>query len=80
MQHAQPVIHTDIQKSWIATCLLVLFFQQVLLSISSTISIPLIVAKEICAGDLDLVKSEIMSTFIFMSGVCTLMQTTLGVR
>ncbi|KAL4240898.1 hypothetical protein ACF0H5_001680 [Mactra antiquata] len=54
--------------------------QQVLLSISSTISIPLIVAGEICAGDLDLVKSEIMSTFLFMCGVCTILQTTFGVR
>lgn len=60
------------------TCLFGL--QQVLLSISSTISIPLIVAREICADDLDLVKSEIMSTFLFMSGVCTLLQTTIGVR
>lgn len=54
--------------------------QQVLLSVSSTISIPLIVANEICAGDLDLVKSEIMSTFLFMSGVCTMLQTSFGVR
>ncbi|XP_052819866.1 solute carrier family 23 member 2-like isoform X1 [Mya arenaria] len=54
--------------------------QQVLLSISSTISIPLIVAREICAGDLDLVKSEILSTFLFMCGVCTILQTTVGVR
>ncbi|XP_045214461.2 solute carrier family 23 member 2-like isoform X2 [Mercenaria mercenaria] len=54
--------------------------QQVLLSISSTISIPLIVANEICAGDLDLVKSEIMSTFLFMCGVCTILQTAVGVR
>ncbi|KAH3861942.1 solute carrier family 23 member 1-like isoform X2 [Dreissena polymorpha] len=54
--------------------------QQVLLSIGSTMSIPLIVSREICAGDLPLVKSEIMSTFIFMCGICTLLQTTLGVR
>ncbi|XP_060599136.1 solute carrier family 23 member 1-like [Ruditapes philippinarum] len=54
--------------------------QQVLLSISSTISIPLIVANEICAGDLDLVKSEIMSTFLFMCGLCTILQTAIGVR
>lgn len=56
------------------------FLQQVLLSISSTISIPLIVAREICADDLDLVKSELVSTFLFMCGVCTVLQTTLGVR
>ncbi|KAL5009472.1 hypothetical protein ScPMuIL_011777 [Solemya velum] len=54
--------------------------QQVLLSISSTISIPLIVSQEICAGDLEVVKSEIMSTFLFMCGVCTILQTTIGVR
>nr|KAG5698738.1 hypothetical protein BaRGS_008512 [Batillaria attramentaria] len=54
--------------------------QQVLLSISSTISIPLIVSELICAGDLTLVKSEIMSTFLFMCGVCTILQVTVGVR
>ncbi|KAL8608089.1 hypothetical protein ACOMHN_023905 [Nucella lapillus] len=54
--------------------------QQVLLSISSTISIPLIVSKAICAGELTLVKSEIMSTFLFMCGVCTILQVLIGVR
>ncbi|XP_048746232.2 solute carrier family 23 member 2-like isoform X2 [Ostrea edulis] len=54
--------------------------QQVLLSISSTISIPIIVSKYICAGDLDLVTAEIMSTFLFMCGVCTFLQCTIGVR
>ncbi|XP_069120624.1 solute carrier family 23 member 1-like [Argopecten irradians] len=55
-------------------------FQQVLLSISSTISIPLIVSDKICAGDLQVVKSEIMSTFLFMCGVCTILQVVIGVR
>ncbi|KAK3577957.1 hypothetical protein CHS0354_020795 [Potamilus streckersoni] len=54
--------------------------QQVLLSISSTVSIPLIVCAKICADDLDLVKSEIMSTFLFMCGICTILQDTIGVR
>lgn len=54
--------------------------QQVLLAISSTISIPLIVGKQICAEDLELVKSQIMSTFLFMCGVCTILQDTIGVR
>ena len=54
--------------------------QQVLLSISSTISIPLIVSGNICADELTLVKSEIMSTFLFMCGVCTILQVLIGVR
>ncbi|XP_022342795.2 solute carrier family 23 member 2-like isoform X1 [Crassostrea virginica] len=54
--------------------------QQVLLSISSTISIPIIVSTYICAGDLELVTAEIMSTFLFMCGVCTFLQCTIGVR
>ncbi|KAL5021137.1 hypothetical protein ScPMuIL_000292 [Solemya velum] len=54
--------------------------QQVLLSISSTISIPMIVSEEICAGHLELVQTEIMSTFLFMCGVCTILQCFLGVR
>lgn len=54
--------------------------QQVLLSISSTISIPIIVSGYICAGDMELVTAEIMSTFLFMCGVCTFLQCTIGVR
>ncbi|OWF49908.1 solute carrier family 23 member 1-like [Mizuhopecten yessoensis] len=54
--------------------------QQVLLAISSTISIPLIVSDKICAGDLQVVKSEIMSTFLFMCGICTILQVVVGVR
>ncbi|XP_063422626.1 solute carrier family 23 member 1-like [Mytilus trossulus] len=54
--------------------------QQVLLAISSTISIPLIVGKQICAEELELVKSQIMSTFLFMCGICTILQDTFGVR
>lgn len=58
----------------------IVFLQQVLLSISSTISIPIIVSGYICAGDLELVTAEIMSTFLFMCGVCTFLQCTIGVR
>ncbi|XP_076472992.1 solute carrier family 23 member 1-like [Babylonia areolata] len=54
--------------------------QQILLSISSTIAIPLVVCNAICAGDLDLVKSEVLSTFLFMCGVCTILQVLVGVR
>ncbi|XP_062596493.1 solute carrier family 23 member 1-like isoform X2 [Saccostrea cucullata] len=54
--------------------------QQVLLSISSTISIPIIVSRYICVGDMELVTAEIMSTFLFMVGVCTFLQCTIGVR
>ncbi|XP_041371986.1 solute carrier family 23 member 1-like [Gigantopelta aegis] len=60
--------------------LFVFGLQQVLLSISSTISIPIIVSEKICAGHLELVKSEIMSTFLFMCGVCTVLQCLIGVR
>ncbi|XP_071100850.1 solute carrier family 23 member 1-like [Haliotis cracherodii] len=59
---------------------LVFGLQQVLLSISSTISIPLVVSGNICAGDMELVKSEIMSTFLVMCGVCTILQCVIGVR
>ncbi|XP_046380010.2 solute carrier family 23 member 1-like [Haliotis rufescens] len=59
---------------------LVFGLQQVLLSISSTISIPLVVSGNICAGDMELVKSEIMSTFLVMCGTCTILQCVIGVR
>ncbi|KAK3085448.1 hypothetical protein FSP39_003460 [Pinctada imbricata] len=61
--------------------LCVLFgLQQVLLSISSTISIPIIVSQLICVRGSDLATSEIMSTFLFMCGVCTILQVIVGVR
>ncbi|XP_064643985.1 solute carrier family 23 member 1-like [Lineus longissimus] len=54
--------------------------QQVLLSISSSISIPLIVADTICAGSLELVKAELLGTFLVMCGISTILQCILGVR
>ncbi|XP_005093309.1 solute carrier family 23 member 1 [Aplysia californica] len=54
--------------------------QHILQSISSTITVPLVTCVYFCAGDLDLVKSEVTSTFLFMCGVSTILQCLFGVR
>ncbi|CAG5117960.1 unnamed protein product [Candidula unifasciata] len=54
--------------------------QQLFLSISSTITVPLVVSVNICIGDLYVEKAKLMSTFLFMCGVCTILQCLIGVR
>ncbi|BFZ00297.1 hypothetical protein BsWGS_03336 [Bradybaena similaris] len=54
--------------------------QQLFLSISSTITVPLVVSVNICIGDLYEEKAKLMSTFLFMCGVCTILQCLVGVR
>ena len=56
------------------------YFQQVLLSLSSTISIPLIVADKICAGENGVVRAELVGTFLVMCGFSTFLQCTFGTR
>ncbi len=46
----------------------------------ATVAIPLIVAPSLCVGDDNVTKSEILGTLLFVSGLVTLLQSTLGVR
>ncbi|XP_052247369.1 solute carrier family 23 member 1-like isoform X1 [Dreissena polymorpha] len=60
-------------------CIL-LGFQHYLTAFGSTITVPLVLAPALCI-DQDMVGlSEIISTIFFMSGIATLLQTTIGVR
>ncbi|XP_064652942.1 solute carrier family 23 member 1-like isoform X1 [Lineus longissimus] len=55
-------------------------FQQIMVSINVCVGLPLLIAPFICAGDLNLVKAELVSTFLVTSGIATFLQTTIGVR
>ena len=54
--------------------------QQAIMCIGGTLSIPFIISGLICANDMPEVTSELLSITMFMCGIATLLQTTLGIR
>ena len=54
--------------------------QHYLTMIGGTISVPFILTPAMCIEDADPVRSEIVSTIFFVSGMVTLLQCTVGVR
>ena|SRR6218665_3860310 len=55
--------------------------QQILIMLSTTVTYPAMMAKALCIGEDDyLIRSELIGTIFFASGICTLLQTTIGVR
>ena len=48
--------------------------------IGATMSIALIVTPALCVPEDGVAKSEIMGTLFFVSGLVTLLQTTIGIR
>ncbi|KAK4305485.1 hypothetical protein Pmani_022615 [Petrolisthes manimaculis] len=63
---------------WSLCCLLGL--QHYLTMVGSTITIPFILTPLLCIEDTDPVRGQLVCTIIFVSGLITLLQTTLGVR
>lgn len=59
---------------------IVLGFQHYLTMFGSTLAIPLVLAKPMCYDQNPLATSEIIGTIFFISGICTLLQTTFGNR
>ncbi|KAK2172433.1 hypothetical protein NP493_959g01036 [Ridgeia piscesae] len=55
-------------------------FQQALNSITGCVVTVLIVSENVCAGDNNLLVAQFLSTAVFLAGVATLLQTTLGMR
>ncbi len=51
-----------------------------LMMFAGTISVPFILTPTLCIEENDPVRSAIVSTIIFVSGIITLLQCTLGVR
>ncbi|KAM4038994.1 solute carrier family 23 member 2-like [Anomaloglossus baeobatrachus] len=60
-------------------CIL-LAFQHYILAFGGIIAIPLILAEPLCVNHDNTVKSQLMCTIFFVSGICTLLQTTIGTR
>uniref|UniRef100_A0A8D3E767 Si:dkey-106n21.1 n=1 Tax=Scophthalmus maximus TaxID=52904 RepID=A0A8D3E767_SCOMX len=60
-------------------CIL-LGFQHYILAFGGIIAIPLILAEPLCIRDNNAAKSQLISTIFFVSGLCTLLQTTVGTR
>ncbi|XP_046566148.1 solute carrier family 23 member 1-like [Haliotis rubra] len=60
-------------------CIL-LGFQQFLTAFGATFSYPILMAPFLCLAGDSVGLSEVISTVIFVSGISTLLQTTLGVR
>ena len=55
-------------------------FQHFLTMFGGTITLPVIVANAMCvAGDI-VAKSELISTILFVSGISTILQSTVGTR
>ncbi len=46
----------------------------------ATVAIPLIIAPALCIGDDNVAKSQVLGTLLFVSGLVTLLQSTVGVR
>ncbi|KAG7214413.1 hypothetical protein INR49_006370, partial [Caranx melampygus] len=60
-------------------CIL-LGFQHYILAFGGIIAIPLILAEPLCIKDNNVAKSQLISTIFFVSGLCTLLQTIIGIR
>uniref|UniRef100_A0A3Q3L3V2 Si:dkey-106n21.1 n=1 Tax=Labrus bergylta TaxID=56723 RepID=A0A3Q3L3V2_9LABR len=60
-------------------CIL-LGFQHYILAFGGIIAVPLILAEPLCIKDNNNAKSQLISTIFFVSGLCTLLQTTFGTR
>ncbi|XP_075715508.1 solute carrier family 23 member 1-like [Rhinoderma darwinii] len=60
-------------------CIL-LAFQHYILAFGGIIAIPLILAEPLCVKHDNTVKSQLMCTIFFVSGICTILQTTIGTR
>lgn len=54
--------------------------QHYVLAFGGIIAIPLILAEPLCIQDNNVAKSQLISTIFFVSGLCTLLQTAVGVR
>ncbi|XP_065147853.1 solute carrier family 23 member 2 [Paramisgurnus dabryanus] len=60
-------------------CIL-LGFQHYILAFGGILAIPLILAEPLCIKDNNAAKSQLISTIFFVSGLCTVLQTTFGTR
>jgi xanthine/uracil permease len=55
-------------------------FQHYLTMFGSTVALPLLIAKFLCVPSNGIAKSQLICTIFFVSGLATLLQSTVGVR
>ncbi|OWF47685.1 Solute carrier family 23 member 1 [Mizuhopecten yessoensis] len=55
-------------------------FDHYLTAFGSTISVPLVLYKALCVAEDRIGLGELINTIFFVSGICTLLQTTFGIR
>ncbi|KAK2842698.1 hypothetical protein Q5P01_012898 [Channa striata] len=60
-------------------CIL-LGFQHYILAFGGIIAVPLILAEPLCIKDNNTAKSQLICTIFFVSGICTILQTSVGTR
>ena len=60
--------------------LTIINFQQYMTMFGSTVAIPFILAGPLCVSNNNLVLSEIISTIFCVSGIATLLQSSIGNR
>lgn len=83
-EEAQEEKSTDLvytlndQPPWYL-CIL-LGFQHYILAFGGIIAVPLILAEPLCIKDNNAAKSQLISTIFFVSGLATLLQTSVGTR
>uniref|UniRef100_A0AAR2KFK5 Uncharacterized protein n=1 Tax=Pygocentrus nattereri TaxID=42514 RepID=A0AAR2KFK5_PYGNA len=59
---------------------LCLLLKHYILAFGGILAIPLILAEPLCIKDNNAAKSQLISTIFFVSGLCTVLQTTIGTR
>ncbi|CAH2277693.1 solute carrier family 23 member 2-like [Pelobates cultripes] len=59
---------------------IILALQHYILAFGGIIAVPLILAEPLCVKHDNAVKSQLISTIFFVSGICTILQTTIGTR
>lgn len=55
-------------------------FQHYLTMFGATLSVPLIVAPELCIGNDYIATAELLGTILFVAGLVTILQSTIGSR
>jgi len=65
---------------FVLTLFLYYFIQQYLTAFGSTVTVPLVLYKQLCMDDDKVGLSELISTIFFVSGIATLIQTLFGTR
>ncbi|XP_019630437.1 PREDICTED: solute carrier family 23 member 1-like [Branchiostoma belcheri] len=59
---------------------IILGFQHYLTMFGATVALPLILSGPLCVGENNVAKGQLISTIFFVSGLSTLLQTTIGIR